>query len=71
MLAILFAIGLAFAIETNSVSQTAYYQHPTLGWQSVEVGLECQPQAGINCTINGFQLYKDQTATMPLRKLIP
>lgn len=71
--AIVLAVGLAFATEetTSSSSQTAYYEHPVLGLQSVTVGNECQDQAGINCTYNGFQLYADMDTSIPLRKQNP
>ncbi|MGV8815350.1 MAG: DUF6520 family protein [Gelidibacter sp.] len=67
--AILLAVSFAFATETIPVSQIGYYNHPISGWQEVNVGMECQPQAGINCTFNDFQLYKDKSTSFPLRKL--
>lgn len=66
--AILLAIGFAFATEAEPVSQTAYYEHPVSGVQSVTIGNECQDQSGIDCKFNGYQLYADMDTTIPLRK---
>jgi len=69
--AMLLAVGFAFATEVKTVSQTAYYNHPTAGWQSVVTGDECQDQSGFACTFNGFQLYKEMSTATPLRKITP
>jgi len=69
--AILLAVSFAFATETKPMSQPAYYLHPISGWIEVTVGMECQPQAGVNCTYDDFQLYKDESTSFPLRKVAP
>ncbi|TXG39574.1 DUF6520 family protein [Seonamhaeicola maritimus] len=66
--ALLLAVGFAFAAEDNYVSQTAYYNHPILGVQSVIIGDECQPSGAISCEFNGHQLYQEASLTTPLRK---
>lgn len=65
--AILLAVGLAFATETGTVSQTAYYQHPD-GVKSVTIGDECNPIGQINCTYFGYQLYAEASLSTPLRR---
>ena len=55
--AIMMAIGLAFASEAETVYQTAYYNHPALGWQSVTAEADCGAMGDIPCTFNGNQLY--------------
>lgn len=67
--AVLLAVSFAFSTETKPVDQEAYYFHPISGWQQVTVGLECQDQAGTNCTFNNFQLYKEMSTATPLRKI--
>jgi|26BtaG_2_1085354.scaffolds.fasta_scaffold00196_6 hypothetical protein len=67
--AILLAVSFAFAKESLPEAKTAYYFHPTLGWQSVVIGDDCKDQSGINCFIGPFQLYKDMSTSTPLRRL--
>lgn len=67
--AILLAVSFAFAGESSPEAQTAYYFHPALGWQSVVIDDECRVQAGNNCFIGSFQLYKDMSISSPLRRL--
>lgn len=66
--AIVLAIGLAFATESDTPSQTAYYQHPILGVQSTTVGDECFFGSEFPCTYNGYQLYKEPELINDLRK---
>lgn len=68
--AMLVAVSFAFATDTTSEAQTAYYFHPTLGWQSVVIGDDCQDQAGIACKIGAFQLYQDMSTSTPLRRAV-
>lgn len=58
--AILLAVGLAFATESNTVSQVAYYQGPS-GVMSVTVSDECIQGGAIKCTYFGNQLYAEPT----------
>lgn len=67
-LAILMAVGFAFATEVDSTSRIAYYEHPLLGVQSVMVGSECNINGEIDCTFNGQQLYAEPTLQIELRK---
>lgn len=69
--AMLLAVGFAFATEVKTMSQTAYYNHPITGWQSVVIGNECQDRSGFECKFNGYQLYKEMSTATPLRKLTP
>jgi len=57
---ILLAVGLAFATESNTVSQVAYYQSPS-GVMQVTVSDECIPDGEIDCTYFGLQLYTEPT----------
>ncbi|MCK7591278.1 DUF6520 family protein [Subsaxibacter sp. CAU 1640] len=66
--AMLLAVGFAFATDVKTVSQTAYYNHPTLGVQSITIGDECQVQSGIDCKFNGLQLYREMALVNKLRK---
>lgn len=70
MLAIVFAIGLAFAMEANTVTQTGYYDDPLIpGIQSVTIGDECRKQlSGTICEFDGHQLYAEATLSNLLRK---
>jgi hypothetical protein len=63
--AILLAVGLAFATESNTASQVAYYQTPS-GVMQVTIGEECEPNAEISCTYFGNQLYVEPTLVTPL-----
>lgn len=63
--AILLAVGLAFATESNTVSQVAYYQSPS-GVMQVTVSNECIPEGQINCTYFGYQLYAEPSLSTPL-----
>lgn len=67
----LMAIGMSFATNTVREAQTAYYQDPVLGVQSVIIGDECRDQNGIDCKFNGNQLYAEIALSTPLRKLNP
>lgn len=69
--ALLMAVSFAFATQSSTVAQTAYYFHPVLGWQSVIIGDDCQDQAGNNCFIGSYQLYKDMSTSTPLRRVVP
>lgn len=67
--AIVMAIGLAFATEAETVYQTAYYNHPALGWQSAVAEDGCDAPGFIPCTFNGKQLYSQPSySSTPLRK---
>lgn len=63
--AILLAVGLAFATETGTVSQTAYYQHPD-GVMSVTISDDCEPYGQIDCKYFGNQLYAEPSLSTPL-----
>jgi hypothetical protein len=58
--AILLAVGLAFATESNTVSQVAYYQTPS-GVMEVTIGEDCTINGDISCTYFGYQLYAEPT----------
>ena len=67
--AIVMAIGLAFATEAETVYQTAYYNHPALGWQSVVAENGCGASGTIRCTFNGIQMYSQPSfGSTALRK---
>jgi len=58
MLAIVLAVGLAFATEANSSSQTGYYDDPFIpGVQSTITDCEKQPNGDLCKTPEGYQLY--------------
>jgi len=63
--AILLAVGLAFATESNTVSQVAYYQGPN-GVMQVTASSDCEPFGKIDCTYFGNQLYAEPTLITPL-----
>ena len=66
---IMMAIGLAFATESETLSQDGYYNHPSLGWQSVIVEDGCGVSGAIPCTFNGNQLYAQPSfSSTALRK---
>lgn len=65
--AIVMAVGLAFAAEDLSVYKTAYYQGPN-GIMTTSVGDDCVRDGAINCTYNGFQLYEDPGLSHELGK---
>ncbi len=69
--AMLLAVGFAFATDVKTVSQTAYYNHPVLGVQSVTIGDECKVQSGFNCEFNGYPLFKEMALVNQLRKINP
>ncbi|MDE3741151.1 DUF6520 family protein [Maribacter polysaccharolyticus] len=67
-LAIVMALGFAFASEAETVSRIAYYNHPILGVQSTMVENECGQGSEISCQFNGHQLYAEPALTTELRK---
>tara|TARA_R110000868_G_scaffold94642_1_gene261000 strand:+ start:1228 stop:1473 length:246 start_codon:yes stop_codon:yes gene_type:complete len=68
-LAVVMAVGLAFATETNTIAQEGYYNHPALGWQSVMVEDGCGASGAIPCTFNDYQLYAQPSySSTALRK---
>lgn len=69
--AMLLAMGMAFATDTDREVRTGYYQDPFLGVQSITIGDECKVQSGVDCKFNGHQLYAEMTLSNPLRKLNP
>ena len=67
--AILLAVGLAFATENTTVFKTAYYQHPTMGWQEITVDDNCGEFGANACTHLGQQVYSQaSTSSTPLRR---
>lgn len=56
-LALLMAIGLAFATEDQMVFRTAHYYIPGDGWQSTIVDNACDVDGEIPCEYQGYQLY--------------
>ncbi|MBU2902956.1 DUF6520 family protein [Maribacter dokdonensis] len=56
--AIVMAVGLAFAAGDLPVFKTAYYQGPN-GIMTTSVGDDCVRDGAISCTYDGFQLYED------------
>lgn len=67
--AILLAVGLAFATENATVFKTAYYLHPTMGWQEITVDDDCDIEGAIACTFLGQQVYSAPSLNSdPLRK---
>tara|TARA_R110001583_G_scaffold49447_7_gene154880 strand:- start:3361 stop:3603 length:243 start_codon:yes stop_codon:yes gene_type:complete len=67
-LAIVMALGFAFASEAETESRIAYYDHPILGVQSTMVENECGTGNAIACKFNGHQLYAEPALTNELRK---
>jgi len=63
--AILLAVGLAFATESNTVSQVAYYQTSS-GVMEVTIGDDCEPNGDISCKYFGNQLYAEPSLSTPL-----
>lgn len=68
-LAIVLAMGLAFASEHKIVEREAHYYLPGQGWQTIMVTSACQDDGKIACTFGGLQLYsEDSFASVALRK---
>lgn len=67
MLAILFAIGLAFAMEKTTVISPSYYDDPSIpGIQVLTTNVDCPTTGAIPCTHNNFPLYADKQLKNPL-----
>lgn len=67
IVAVVCAIGLAFATETTSMSNPAYYDDPDIeGIQELEEGVDCPTTGKDPCLYNGFQLYADQGLSVEL-----
>lgn len=63
-LAIVLAVGLAFATEESNLTQTGYYNDPILGLQSIQT--DCIDDGVVSCTVNGNQVFKDPGLTILL-----
>ncbi|GGK22032.1 hypothetical protein GCM10007962_15240 [Yeosuana aromativorans] len=72
MLAIVLAIGLAFANEEKAGFDSDYYDDPLIpGVQEIPGGTDC-PTTGENpCFYNGFQVYDDVNLTIPKFERVP
>jgi len=68
-LVMIMAIGLSFAMETETSTTMGFYEDPLLGVQSVPIGIECQNQAGFNCEFDGYQLYAERELRTSLHKI--
>tara|TARA_R110002073_G_scaffold329984_1_gene513274 strand:+ start:543 stop:791 length:249 start_codon:yes stop_codon:yes gene_type:complete len=65
--AILLAISLSFATESNRVSQIGYYDDPFIpGIQQVPGGTECPTNGDEYCMYDGHQVYGNQALTLEL-----
>lgn len=58
-LAIVLAVGLAFATEDKTVDRVAYYNVPGQGWQSTMVEESCDAIGAIPCKIGVYPLYDE------------
>lgn len=67
--AILLAVGLAFATETDSSDQTAYYQDSS-GIHSITIGDDCVKNGANPCKFNGHQLYAEMALSNPLGRTL-
>ncbi|MAU15389.1 MAG: hypothetical protein CMH46_07605 [Muricauda sp.] len=68
-IAILLAVGLAFATEEEPMLQVAHYYHPIEGWQTTMVDENCINGNQIPCTQDGYQLYEEPSfSSRELRK---
>lgn len=63
-LAILMAVGLAFATEGQNATQTGYYNHPILGVQAIQT--DCLDQGSVQCMEGTYPVYKDPGLNNPL-----
>jgi len=70
IVAIVFAIGLAFATETENVLTPGYYLHPTLGVQQVPGGVDCTQEISVtNCIYdNQYEVFADEELETRLYK---
>lgn len=67
--AVLVAVGFSFATESVKVYQEAYYNHPSLGWQSVVADPNCGVSGNTACTFQDIQLYSQPSyGSTALRK---
>ncbi|MCK0159048.1 DUF6520 family protein [Allomuricauda sp. F6463D] len=68
-LAIVLAVGLAFATEDKSVDREAFYNVTGQGWQSTMVEESCYAGGTIPCKIGTYQLYAEPDfGSTPLHK---
>ena len=66
MIAVVFAVGVAFATEAIDVFDTAYYDDPNIAGIQEVSGIDCPETGTITCKYNGFDLYAEQTLETPL-----
>tara|TARA_R110002096_G_scaffold184984_3_gene363641 strand:- start:4076 stop:4318 length:243 start_codon:yes stop_codon:yes gene_type:complete len=67
--AILLAISLSFATESNRVSQIGYYDHPVFG--ATPVTVDCDAPSGPQCLYGQYPVYEEPGLITPLFKNMP
>ncbi|WP_338357332.1 DUF6520 family protein [Yeosuana marina] len=67
ILAIIMAIGLAFATEATNSSQIGYYFDPNTG-AIVSTPVDCNSTTQIPCKIDNNQVYAEEELLTPLYK---
>ncbi|MBJ7880976.1 DUF6520 family protein [Gelidibacter salicanalis] len=66
IIAVVFAMGLAFATETTN-SSPAFYDDPAIpGVQRLTGGTDCPTVGQIPCMYQDFQLFADEDLSTPL-----
>ncbi|PIV93651.1 MAG: hypothetical protein COW44_08360 [Flavobacteriaceae bacterium CG17_big_fil_post_rev_8_21_14_2_50_33_15] len=67
--AILLAISLSFATESNRASQIGYYNHPVFG--ATPVIVNCDAPSGPQCLHGQYPVFAEEALETPLFKNVP